>query len=147
MSYRMGRKNSLLRKKNIFYKYIIEDTKMTNKLAQTLPPDIRPYILYYVYKIFIGITMGAYYNNKIPFAELKIMYKENIDYNILYNDNLFGTKYYADLYDKIMSYNPIHFWLSFCVRTFLKKHFYIFVKVYFYLKRKLNETLYNNTGL
>ena len=81
------------------------------------------------------MALGAYYYRKIGFDELKEIYKNHLQYSILSDKELFKSNYNALIYNRIVSYTPLHFRISYCVRQFIKVHFQTYTKIYFYLKK------------
>ena len=136
MVYRANRKGSLLRKKTEFFSYILNDAEMTEQLVKDYPEQVKKYVLSYLYKHLIGLTLDAYYKRKIPFAELKRIFNRYLDYSILCDKELFRSQYNAELYKKVAKYSALHFRFSFAGRKFLKTKFPFFVKIYFSIKKR-----------
>ena len=100
-----------------------------NELVKTLERKSQEYFLNFVYHHLITNCLDAFYYSKLSFNELKNIFKENINPEILIlNDR---HEYFYYIYNKIMNYSGLHFKLSYTIKQFANRNCPNFVKLYF----------------
>ena len=134
LNYRAGRKFSLISKRLYYVDLVAEDVHFANEMTKKLPKDLRNAILNVSYLMLYQNALDSFYHNILPFEDMKRMFEENINLDLL------EIPYARKKVLKVLTYNKYKFFFWYCLRRFLKENFPIFTKIYFKVKKTLSGT-------
>ena len=115
-NYRILRRGSVISKKDDYIKYLLKYSRKAEEISKNFPAKVRLQLLKKIYKTLAYTTLLVYANFKISHSELKNIFGEYIDYEILREADM---SYYRSMYNKIMNDNE----LIFCIENFLRMKF------------------------
>lgn len=134
-NYRVLRSGSIISKKDDYIEYLIKDTQKAEELSKDFPPKVRNELLKKLYATLAYTALIIYSNSKMTHSELKHIFEDCIDYNVLKENNM---KYYLDMRRKITCGNETTFFLENFLRMRIKDFFPSFFSTY----KNLKATIY-----
>lgn len=130
-NYRILRRGSVISKKDDYIKYLLKYSRKAEEISKNFPAKTKDELLKKTYSTLAYTALLAYSNFKISYSELKNIFCEYINYNVLKENNM---GYYLYMYDKVMNNPEIIFMLENFLRMKFKELFPTFFDFYKHLK-------------